>query len=368
MANGLLAPMPNIANPQQGAADLQEQMARQQGMMTGTQRGGGMTPGMQPQQGYMDPGSINELYGILAQGTQDPQALGQGYARTMQNQQQQDRANQPIEKYMQLYGKVNPHDYSPKSINEFHNHFVRTGEIRHDLLQERERLSSTEEKALLSSYEDLQKSGNMIGNIGNLVGRFNQAEQSGAYTTGLYGSLDAWYKANVSGEQSDMDLLKGNYNQLKNEAVIQNLPPGVASDKDISIAREGWPPANANPAYIAAFLRGLQKMQVIKYAESMHRNNYISANQNMRYMAQDWAGKADNYILQSLGANGLQVNAIDTGETPAEYARRMRTGGRSERVGATPELAPAGTPGKYSGLTDEQLNEQLDAEIDAMLQ
>ena len=362
MANGLLAPMPNVGDPQQAAADTLQQMQAQkmnaQGLLVPGQ--GGMQQAAQ----QMDPASINQLYGILAQGTTDPQQLGQQYITQMQAQQRQSQE----QNLMNLFGKINPHDYSPQSIQKFYEHLVRTGEPRYDLLAERERLSSTEEKALLDSYNEMTTAGSAIANITNLAERYESAAAQGGYSQGIMGTLDTWYKANISGEQDDMDLLKANYNTLKNDQVIKNLPPGVASDKDIAIAREGWPPPNANPAYIASFLRGVQKMQVIKYAAAMHRNNYISVNQNMRFIGQDWDSKKNLYALEAMRTNGLEPNLIDTNETPAEYAARMLRGETQERVGAPAEVVRTGQGGTWKGKNlDEMSFEERDAARDEML-
>jgi hypothetical protein len=360
MANGLLAPMPNVAQPQQAANDTLQQMQMQKANAQGLLVPG--QGGMQQAQQYMNPESISQLYGILAQGATDPQQLGAQYISAMQAQQRSD----PLQNVMQLFGKINPHDYSPQSIQKFYNHLMQTGEPRYDFLAERERLSSTEEKALLDSYNEMTSASSALANIGNLAERFQGA--IGEYRQGLYGTLDSWYKKSISGDQDDLDLLKQQYIQLRNEQVIKNLPPGVASDRDIAIAQEGWPPPNANAEYIASFLRGVQKMQVIKYASAMHRNNYISANQNMRFMGQDWGSKADLYTLESMRANGLEPNLIDTDETPQQYARRMLRGGTTDRVGGQPDLIPSGGFVEFEGKRLDQMDfEERDAARDKML-
>lgn len=332
MANGLLAPMPNVGNPQQSAADQMQKM-NAQGLLVPGQGG------MQQAQQYMNPESINQLYGILAQGAADPQALGGQYVQAMQAQQRSD----PLQNVMQLFGKINPHDYSPKSIQRFYAHLTQTGEPRYDFLQERERLSSGEEKALLDSYTGMQEAGGAIARLGNLADRFQNA--IGEYKQGIYGTIDTWYKQTISGKQGDLDKLKTEYNALKNEQVIKNLPPGVASDRDIAIAQEGWPPANANAEYLASFLRGVQKMQTIKFAEQMHRNNYISAHETTKWIGQDWLARRDQLVLDAMRTNGLEPNLIGTNETPQEYARRMLLGQTSSVVGGPAEMVPTNRAG-----------------------
>ena len=286
---------------------------------TGTPVAGGMMVPTQPQPmqqpGQMTPGNLNEIYGILAQtGAADPQQLVNQYVTQMRGLQQQ---NNPTEQFLRMYGNVNPFDYDPQSIQRFHEEFVRTGQPRFDLLEERKKLSSVEEKRLFKSYDKMLESGNMIGRLGNLATQLDQQVASGEYKQGLYGTLDAWFKNAVTGGQDELSAIRTEYFALRNKDAIQNLPPGVASDRDIALALEGWPPATANPAYLAAFLRGVQKMQVLVYSQAMHENTYLSLNKSPGLMAQDYRAKADRYALDAMQANGLQIDR--GGKT--EYSR-----------------------------------------------
>lgn len=109
--------------------------------------------------------------------------------------------------------------------------------------------------------------------MNNLADRIHGTDMSsGAYSTareklkGLFGGQDP-----VSG-------LRSEYNQLVNAQAVKNLPPGPASDKDIALAKQGFPPASANAAYLESFLRGMAKMQQAVAASSDRRANWISAN------------------------------------------------------------------------------------------
>lgn len=355
MVDGLLGPMPNVTNPQQAATDTLMQMQQQPRMVAPTTMG--VTPQRQPQQQQMTPQNLREIYGILAQtGAGDPQSLVNQYVSQARGLQQQ---NNPTEQFLRMYGNINPFDYDPKSIQRFHEEFVRTGQPRFDLLQERQKLSSVEEKRLFESYDRMRGAASMIGRMGNLAQQFDNLAASGQYKQGLYGSLDAWFTKAVTGGQDELSAVRQEYNAIKNAEVIKNLPPGVASDRDIAIAMEGWPPANANAAYLSAFLRGMQKMQVLVYAEALHENQYISANKSPGMMAADFMAKSDAYALQALQANGLRIDTIGgkpvkdyTAQELQDYAdgrmTQMLTGGTYG--GAT--LAPVGAGGGEEPLAD----------------
>lgn len=63
------------------------------------------------------------------------------------------------------------------------------------------------------------------------------------------------------GSEGQVTRLRQEYLRLRNSQVIQNLPPGVASDRDIQVALEAFPPETADPDLLVRFLRGTAKLQ-----------------------------------------------------------------------------------------------------------
>jgi len=63
------------------------------------------------------------------------------------------------------------------------------------------------------------------------------------------------------GREDQITRLRQEYRRLRNSQVIQNLPPGAASDRDIQVALEAFPPETANPDVLVRFLRGTAKLQ-----------------------------------------------------------------------------------------------------------
>jgi hypothetical protein len=76
---------------------------------------------------------------------------------------------------------------------------------------------------------------------------------------------DGWNAAmsekwkSFNGSQDEVTALRTRYEQIKNGNIIQNLPPGVASDRDIEMFSKGFPSANADAKQVAGFLRGMAK-------------------------------------------------------------------------------------------------------------
>lgn len=86
-------------------------------------------------------------------------------------------------------------------------------------------------------------------------------------TAGATGKAEEIIKK-VWGSEDSITRLRQEYRRLRNSAVLDNLPPGVASDKDIEIAMSAFPDDTANPELIASFMKGMAKIQ--KYDSEMN--------------------------------------------------------------------------------------------------
>jgi len=82
--------------------------------------------------------------------------------------------------------------------------------------------------------------------------------------SGARGGLgSAWGETikSITGSQDEVSLIRAQYQQLINSSIINNLPPGVASDRDIMLFSKGFPSSTAPADYVASFLRGMAKVQ-----------------------------------------------------------------------------------------------------------
>lgn len=134
----------------------------------------------------------------------------------------------------------------------------------------------------------------------------------------------------VFGQQDAITGLRNEYQQIVNQQAVKNLPPGPASDKDIQLAKQGFPPANASKEYIVSFLRGMAKMQQAVAGGEQRKADWISANGSLGTSRQD----------RDVG--GVQVPA---GTTFIEFDRNAVKRGRQGE-------APAGIQSiisKYGG-------------------
>jgi hypothetical protein len=97
-----------------------------------------------------------------------------------------------------------------------------------------------------------QSAGQMV----DLATRLEQ--QGGGY--GAFSTASEWMKK-TTGNQDAMTQMRQEYARLRNNQALKMLPPGPASDKDIAMAMQGFPPETADSATMASFLRGMAKMQ-----------------------------------------------------------------------------------------------------------
>lgn len=95
------------------------------------------------------------------------------------------------------------------------------------------------------------------------------------------------------GEQDAVTALRERFRGARNSQVLTNLPPGVASDKDIEIAMSGFPADTAKKENITSFLRGQVKIQALDAAYQRFKVDYIDKNKTLRGINQAWRGEAD---------------------------------------------------------------------------
>jgi hypothetical protein len=82
----------------------------------------------------------------------------------------------------------------------------------------------------------------------------------------------------VLGTEKEPTALRQEYLRMRNTAVLEMLPPGVASDKDVELALAAFPTETSAPANIAGFLRGMAKLQAYDGAVSDAKAEWVQQN------------------------------------------------------------------------------------------
>lgn len=137
-------------------------------------------------------------------------------------------------------------------------------------------LSNDADKIINSATDNVSGSILLASQADNLASAFEQARPVGGWTGNVLETLKR-----IVGGQDKFTSLKQEYVKLRNTDVLKNLPPGVASDKDIEIALKAFPDENANPDQIAAFLRGTAKLNRYNAEVNKARAEWVAQNGNL---------------------------------------------------------------------------------------
>ena len=307
-------------------------------------------------------GNLPQIYGLLAQHADNPSSVGNQYVQAVQQQQQLDMQNQPMERYLRLYGSVNPFDFTTNSLQKFHDNFTQTGELQFDLLERKEELSTAEQGFLNTAIQEAYKAESDLGRMSDIGDRYEQMAVRGV-REGIAGRGEEWLK-NILGGEDELSQLRTEYHQLKVSNIVQNLPPGVASDKDVEIVMKGWPDATADSWYIAAFLRGMMKLRAVDAAYHQHAAAYLGTHRTQTGQMQDWMARRPVLLRDIFNRFGGIYNPIDTttgrpmsAEAAAQYYfNRFQVDPNAFNAPTTPTNMPTDndlTLGDYS--TDELL-------------
>ena len=113
----------------------------------------------------------------------------------------------------------------------------------------------------------------LTSSIRNLTNEYIRLEVAG----GALGTAKEKWKV-FSGNTTEVSALKTKFNQIKNNMVMDSLPPGVASDADIEMAKSGFPTDQWSSESIASYMKGMAKLTALASAEFEARSIFLSEN------------------------------------------------------------------------------------------
>ena len=159
-------------------------------------------------------------------------------------------------------------------------------------------LSSGLQKRLSEATDEAVKSSANVIKYNDLASQIDNADLQG----GLSGKAGELLKK-VTGQQDFRTELRKDYYAIRGSEVVNNLPPGAASDTDIALALAGFPDDSANGQQIASFLRGLAKINEYQKQYSEFKASYISENGTERNMLKAWKEQGVDYQTPQRGQN-----------------------------------------------------------------
>lgn len=149
--------------------------------------------------------------------------------------------------------------------------------------------SSTTEKQIYGASDAYVDDNAAFENYTDLAKRYEQAQ--GKLASGVQGSVSEWLKEQT-GNQDELTLLRKDWSKIKASELVNNLPPGAASDADIMLAKEGFLPTNADPKTVASFLRGVAKLRKLNAEYNAFKADYLSENKNPGGLRKAWQERA----------------------------------------------------------------------------
>ena len=105
-------------------------------------------------------------------------------------------------------------------------------------------------------------------------------------TAGFFGNIKETTKQ-VFGEEDSSSYLRREWINIKNQQVIQNLPKGAASDRDVRIAMEASLSNFVNPEQASVVLRGLAKIKKWGALQADFQSEFITQNPTRMIAGED---------------------------------------------------------------------------------
>lgn len=260
--------------------------------------------------------AAGNLFGIE---TRTPQEQAQAALAQLDPTKPEDR-----EKIIELVSRINPERVSALKV-AFSQQDLAAEERKTDLEFKRERqklererleMEKTRQRKFLAgdieriaeAEEAATKASGDASKAINLLNRYVRVQPTG----GIFGKAWSATKEFLGG-QTEVDSLKTEFTNLVNTGIINNLPPGVASDRDIAIIQKGFPDSSWNAKEIERFLKAMAKMSAFAAEQNKEKANYLTKNRgNLAGFTQYWQDltKSEGYaesIRDQYGLPGFEI-------------------------------------------------------------
>jgi hypothetical protein len=135
-----------------------------------------------------------------------------------------------------------------------------------------------------------------------------------APTGGVIGNALSSFKSIVGG-QDEVSSLKTEFERLVNTGIINSLPPGVASDRDIALIKKGFPDSSWSSKEIERFLKAVAKIAAYDSEKNMFKSVYSRNNGGLETgMSRAWRQKINEPGYKEFVAEeyGLEYDIPET--------------------------------------------------------
>ena len=150
--------------------------------------------------------------------------------------------------------------------------------------KEGQELSGFLQKRLAEATDTAVKSTANVRRFNNVATRIESNPDFGG---GLFGSAQESLK-DLMGGQDEVTTLKKEARSIIGAQVVENLPPGSASDVDVALALDGFPSKNASQSQLTSYFKGLAKLQQLDADLNQFKTDFISVKGTERGMLKAW--------------------------------------------------------------------------------
>ena len=186
----------------------------------------------------------------------------------------------------------------------------------------------------LANQTAAEESDRRIDSVMNLILSENLLDQGSA---GAYSTLKAAFK-NFTGTRDFESFARTAYTRERNTEIINSLPPGVASDRDIAIFSEGFPRDDSSIAEVYEFLQAAKRV-----------NSYVRDEQNLKMQFIDNQRKEGIYK----DATTIGFSAFKNAYGDARKVLRMEENKLRAMVGDGPDMI---SPQEF----EQRMGEEID--------
>ena len=175
------------------------------------------------------------------------------------------------------------------------------------------KLSAGLEKVMLDSQQS------SIDRQGDAINFNTMAQEFETRSEQLYGgaamTVNEAFKT-LLGTQDDVTELRRKINAIRVAEGIGQLPPGVASDKDIELVMSGQIRENASPEQVASYLRGAAKAAQYAAGYNQMRVDFISKNRTGAGLNNAWRKmRPSSKLGRDVAAAEIYRTALSKGVT-----------------------------------------------------
>ena len=126
----------------------------------------------------------------------------------------------------------------------------------------------------------------VIAETGGIIQRMDEIGEAN-WLAGVAGKGSEWIKS-VMGTEDFVTSVRKQYSDIKVRSAINNLPPGVASDKDIQLVLEPWPEDTSNWRLIRDKLEAIQRVEQGRAEYALFESSWLAEKGSRSGLQKAW--------------------------------------------------------------------------------